>query len=98
MNPEKTFSPAVVTSDAATQDYAKIQATHADILNGMTAQSARVNVYNQQKQLERQNKEVVDASAARERETLQSEQQKDQMAFQQKSQELEIKRQALSMK
>lgn len=60
---------SVVTSKKAQQDFLNIQARHADILTGMITQKTKVDAYNQQKAVEKQNQQI-----------MQNEMQKEQMA------------------
>ncbi len=79
-------SPAVITSKMADDHYNMIKANHSDILKGIQDQAVKVQQYNMQKDMDRQQKE---AQAA---ETM-----KNQLEQEQKQQELAIKAAALSM-
>ncbi len=55
-----TTSPVVITSRAAEKDMNNIKAQHADILQGMSEQSVRVQANRQQKQADDSQKQQAD--------------------------------------
>ncbi len=91
---------SVITSKKAQQDYLNIKSRHADILTGMTNQKMRVDQYNQQKDQQKmamdQNQATMQAEMDKEKMAQGTIQQKNTMDFQQKQQELELKKIALS--
>ena len=90
------MSPAVITSSRAKTDLANIKARHAGIIEGMTNQKMRVDAYNQQKEVERQNQLTMQNEMAKEQMAQKTIQDKNTMDFHQKQQELELKKIALS--
>lgn len=94
------FSPAVLTSRKADDHFAKIQAEHLTMLQGMQMQSMKVAALNQ-------NNEANKASEKQNQATMKNEMQKSQdsantdalklaLDFAQKQAELDVKRSALS--
>lgn len=96
MKPDRTFSPAVITSKRASDDYAKIKLQHADLLNGMALQSAKVAQYNAQKAAQIANEQAMKGEMEKERIVADTAQKKDALTFQMKQSELDIKRAALA--
>lgn len=91
------FSPAVVTSRRAADDYAKIKLQHNDLLNGMAVQSQKITAFNQQKQSELAAQNSMKAELEKEKMTADSAAKKDALTFQMKQSELDVKRAALSL-
>lgn len=82
----------VVTSKPAQKDFNEIVAKHADILQGMTTQSQKIQEYNQQKN-------AIDAQKAAQDAQNQANGMKsrnEQVALAQKQEELNIKKMALT--
>ena len=75
----------VLTSKAAVGDYQNILARHDEILNGLRQQSERVQMYNDQQVQARDQEKAANI-----------EQEKIRMTNEQKQQELDIKRLALT--
>lgn len=88
---------AVVTSKAAQKDLLNIKSQHADLVEGIANQTAKVNEFRQQKAAELQGQNTMKAEMEKERMVADTQQKKDALTFQQKQAELEIKRAALSM-
>lgn len=91
-----TFSPAVVTSKAARDDFENIKVTHSDLLNGMANQAGKAAVYNQQKSADLAQQNAMHMDMEKEKMAADSQDKKDAMTFAQKQAELDIKRAALS--
>lgn len=80
----QNFITPVINSKAADKDLFDIKSRHSDILLGMTNQAARVQEFNQ-------NREMVDT----ERMKIKTESDKNRMESDRKNKELEIKKLAL---
>ncbi len=101
------FITPVVNSKAAEKDLFDIKAGHADMLLGMQNQQIKVQAYNQQKAdqatIEQQAKTQTDTERMKIESdnqkhamTLQSDADKNKLAMDMKSKELEVKRLALT--
>lgn len=94
---EETFTTPVVTSRAADQNIENIRSQHADILDGLTNQSAKVQAFNQQKQVQAQQDAQMKAQAKTDQMKIDAQSRKDSMEMEQKNRELELKRMALTL-
>lgn len=92
------FRPAVVTSRRAQDDMARIKGIHTDVLMGMSVQKVNVESYNQQKQAEMQQQQVMKADMDKAKMVADTTSQKNALDFQTKQAEIDVKRAALSMK
>ncbi len=88
--------PTVITSKAASKDYNRIVAAHADLLTGMANHSVKVANYNTQKQTELANKNAMQAEMQKETMASNTQAAKDSQEFALRQGELDIKRAALS--
>lgn len=86
------MSTPVVTSRAAQKDYERIQSRHQDILSDLAQHTERVKVFNQEKALQ----DAAEQEAMLNKQAQQEKSQNDKTALQQKSDELEIKKMALT--
>lgn len=86
---------ATITSKKAQQDFLNIKARHADILTGMINQKANVDIYNQQKEAERQNQEIMQREMQKEQMANTTTMTKNTMDYNLGNKELDIKRAAL---
>lgn len=91
------FSPAVVTSRAASDDLDKIRGHHEQLVTGIADQNTRVQNMNMQAQTQIQADNSMKMELEKERMVADTAQKKDALAFQQKQAEIDVKRAALSM-
>lgn len=92
------ISPSVITSKPAERDLLNIQTEHGNLVDGLAAQALKVNNYRQQKAAEIQNENAIRSEMEKERMVANTADKKNDMDFQLKNAELDIKRSALSMK
>lgn len=99
-----SINPIVLTSKQATDHLNKIKVEHSDLLTGIQNQAMKVEAYNQQKALERQNQDQMNKELGISNKKLEMDDQKmtmeaetKKLAEQNKAKELEIKQAALSM-
>lgn len=94
------FSTAVISARKADEHYLKMQSEHSDMLLSMQIQQMRVQALNQQKDVQKQNDKQNQDTMQFEREkdtnATSVSQQKNALDFQNKQDELSIKRQALN--
>lgn len=100
-----SINPTVITSRKAMRKLEEIKGHHADLLQGMQAQSEKVKLFNEQKKIEdqvRAQQKAEQDKAQREQDDKTAEShinnQKEMMMHHNKSQELSIKREALNAK
>lgn len=86
-----TYSPTVITSNAAQKDYSNIQAKHSEILDGLQTQAVKVASYNQAKSAEQQQREEF-------RVNQEQRQQEANMKAEQAKMEMEMRQQELLAK
>lgn len=91
------IKPIILNSKAAEDHLAMIKAQHPDMLTAISQQSARVQAYNQQKEMEKKEQQVNDAENDRQFREQQDKTQQASLDRDLKSKELEVKRMALTM-
>lgn len=89
--------PAVVTSRQARKDLDNIRAKHSLLLEGMATHAVRMDAQNQQKAVEMQNQQAMKAEMDKSKMVADTTASKNTSDFALKQQELDIKRQALSL-
>lgn len=82
----------VITSKAAQNDLNKIKGIHADLLTGMANQATKVANFQQNKQAEVANRQIVNSQIEAEKMTANTQAQKSALDFAQKQSEIDIKR------
>lgn len=73
-----------------------IKSRHADMLTGMSVQALKVSAYNQQKSAEMQNENSMKMEMDKEKMAADTTSKKNEMDFQIKQAEIDVKRAALS--
>lgn len=91
------FSPVVITSKAASQDLNKIKGEHADIIQGIQDQSVKVANYNAEQAARKAAQFQTDQASKQNNDKLQADAEAKRLEAQNKSRELDIKQQALSL-
>lgn len=90
------FSPAVITSNKAQQDFDKIKSEHSNILTGIADHHARMEQQNQVKAQQLASDNSMKMEMEKERMVADTAQKKDAMTFAQKQAEIDLKRAALA--
>ncbi len=93
-------SPATITSRMAQKNHDKIVAAHSDLINGMAAQSMKVQAFNQQRDQQRaaemQNKQTMDADIKKSQMVADTASQKNFLDFAAKQASTDVSRAALT--
>lgn len=90
------FSPAVITSNKAQQDFDKIKSEHSNILTGIADHRMRMEQQNQVKAQQLASDNSMRMEMEKAKLTADTQVKKDALTFAQKQAELDIKRAALA--
>lgn len=91
----ETFSPTIINSKKAKEHYEATKVKHADILTGLQNHSLRIQDYNNQKSIQKQNEDLKQAEVDKEFRAQQAVTQKESADRSIKEQEIALKREAL---
>ncbi len=91
------FTPIVITSKAANDDFNDIKMRHLDLVNGISQQALRVKAYKDQQKMEAQQRDQLQMENDSKLKAEQAASQTKGMEMSIKQQELELKKAALTM-